>query len=327
MDGEKRTDVKINDKKIAVVQKEDSNFLGRIFWYTIAEADIPVDELEELYRELGIDKQYFPKTLRDDNVFKIVTKMAEHKGKFVYNDETIEYEDLIRDLKGTRILVRETKSDKLKHPQIGEWKLEGGEIESKLYDKRFKEEFDRITKLVKANFKKYKVTYRGKNIRDTLRDAIYTMNHIQLRPSGGVYFIPEIYSQIMDRFSELIRVINKRYKVSTWNSELITIPVIDTEPQRDMIMYKYEEETANTIDKVLVEVTEVLKDDDATITPAKYGKLIEQLNYMKDTKQKYEDLLEKKLSKTEEGLKFLNQQLVQLTSKVKEKEAVTSTTK
>lgn len=307
----------VGGKSISVDTTQTGNTLGRVFWFSVGECEVTVEELRNHYYRLNIPMEYFPHDPRMPDVFKNVCMLHhEKKGTMTVNGETVHYTDMVRPNGAKRELVRETKHEKLRHINMGVWELmevKPGEysIHSECFEPEFCEVFKQVTKELESEFAYYANVYRGKNIRDTLRNVIYSLPYISMRDTGGVYFVPETHADILDKMSQLMKILNLRHAKTATTTEIITLPVVDSAPHRDMLVVKYESDAKGKIDDMLKRTTEILKLR-VKISPKTFAGMVEEKNRLNEVKKKYEEILQRQMDTTNQELDFLKEQLAKL---------------
>jgi len=317
----KRAQIKGED--IAAITSENAEYFGRMFWFTIGKCEIPITKMEELYKKYNLDERYLPPRPREKDVFKIATKLMESEEDI---DETTRYEYLVRSSSALRkYLVREIhrmedgkKKGNLEYKIVGYWDYDDEMgILATLEASELKDIFDEKTKELRDKFNHLMEVYTDKQIRDELRRVIYAMPTISLRQSGGVYFVPENprHISILEGFANILDEINSNYSKTIYTTELVYIPVITTEPNRKMLIKKYEVDAKEKLEKIFKSIKSLI-DSDTTISVNTFQQYMNEIRNIRETKQKYEELLKTDMDTVEMQIEILNEHIEKLASKV-----------
>ena len=325
----------IGGERIVAYEPEDEEeieYYGRLVWYSIGKLLIPVDDLKELYKKHNLDiDRYFPNKIRPVDVFKVATKEMAETGIMNYMGKEVTYEFMVRPLTPTRRrLVRELrvvgiegKEDRLEYIELGEWQFNAKDnsiISIPLVkDQQYLDVFNEKTQQLQKRYETLCNSFTDKQIRDTVRKIIYSMPKIPLRKSGSIYFIPKDKENIkvLEALSEIMNEINSKYGLSHFETEIVVMPVITTEPNRKMIIRKFQTYVRETISSTLKEISEILADPNKQLHPSQYAQYVERYNELKRLKQEYTKLLEEEVMVAEEEYKILSEQLAKLMEKVK----------
>lgn len=316
-------EINIKGEKVAAITSKEGEFYGRLFWFSIGHCEVPIDDMVRLYQKYNLDEKLLPPEPREKDVFKVATKLMESVDEDVINGEPVSIIYMVRAVGALRrALVREVhlkEGDKgrLEYDIVGYWEY-NEEIVRILENERFKDLFTAKTKELENKFNYLLSIYTDKQIRDKLRNIIYAMPTISLRESGGVYFIPENKEniQILEGLANVLEEINKKYTSTDYTTELVYIPVVTTEPNKKMIIRKYEIDAKEKLEKLFSEIQEIL-DSDKEIPSGKFTALLKEITKIKETKKVYESLLENDLEIVEEQIQILNTKIDALASKVK----------
>ncbi len=331
---------KVNGNELRAIADEKATYLGNLLWYTVGGMEIPIERMKELFKKHGVPEKYLPKEPRTVDAFKSASKEQENE-KYIVVDGEVEIEVpvepkprgkqgkdvkvktktvLRKDAKYRLFVNKEATKDTESLPVVGTWKFDHdtGKITATSIDTNGREaDFKAATENLLRRYEILKTHYTDKDIRDMLRTIVHSMNSISLRPSGAVYFAPIEHEKLLISVSNLIEEIANEFSKTGTKSEMTTVPVVDTKKQRDLIYVKFETEAIAEIEKMLVETTSLLKKQGAEIVPSKFREYCEALDYIKQNKAKYEALLQQTLDKTQAQLDILQQQLMQVSERVR----------
>ncbi|AOQ24585.1 hypothetical protein MTAT_19280 [Moorella thermoacetica] len=286
-----------------VVVPNAGRFLGKLCWFTIhGDIDVSRDRLEEIFVQTGMDLKYMPPPIRPVDVFRRATSRVE-KYDIPYKKNHL------------NILVREVKSDK--DQVVRQLVLE--EVDSQnvrlFYTTAASLTFDRnhgtivpqifnnhpaVFQAADEALALYKTSldrYQGIHIRRMVGDILKTMKPTSVRPSGGVFFVPAVYNEDLDKLQEVVRALR---------SEFFNMPVVDTVDTREMICDKLHQQ----INATLSVLAETLKNKD--ISSKKVNVLVVEAKDLLDQVKEYESLLQQDLSGLKEKIDLVKMQMVAL---------------
>lgn len=294
--------------QVSGVVETTQNLLGRLCWYTVHEKEVGINELKRQYELVKLPPEYLPKPIRSIDAFRRATSELEMV-KIPYDDgskKNLFINILVREVRtDNKIVVRQivkeivdSKNIKLSYQVVGEAVYErvSENIRCKAFatdDKHTKELLEKAKKL----YTRYKEYYDGSHIRRMIRDIINKMNPTIVRPSGGVYFVPEEHAENLLKLRQLVQSLG---------NEFFTIPLINDAETRDMIYQKY-------IDQVTTQIIEIKKlmDDEKTST-AELKMLFDNSKEILQQIEKYENLLQTNLLDIKERANLLKTQLMQV---------------
>jgi hypothetical protein len=227
-------------ERLAAVQKENhEGVIGNLVWWSIQNHHITRDQLKQKLVESGLGEGWLPNEIRPADAFRRATKEVECRKKEtskpgvfknylvreVYYDkkmvqrniviETVDQNGRRLDYEGqAAILILDKEADQLKIgvilPEVEELVKEAGN----LYDL-------------------YKSHYPAQAVRVMVSNILKSMSPTPVRPSGGVYFVPQNFQS---ELTKLIRFVNSLKK-----AEAYKIPLIDTMDNRNLINKKLRE--------------------------------------------------------------------------------------
>jgi len=316
--------VEANGQRLEAVKDDGSSpdYYGRLFWYTFSKMTVPQDELRELYKKLGIPEKHIPRKISAKGAWKrAITNVAKRESNKPVKDEdengvTLQYE-VRRFTPSIRVIEKtwlNSNNEQIDHEELVRlsyggpdtivWTpLESDADTAKEFYVKVKEEY----KLLKNN-------YTNNKIRNWIRKSINRLDPIQLRESGGVYFVPERHSELMEKFCKLSKILDKKY--STGTTELVQIPVIKAPQEKEMIKERVRIDTVERASKKISMAKQILSEN-KNITPSQYQKFVEELKSLRQRKDEYSELLNTPLDICDEQIKILKQQMSDLASVVK----------
>ncbi|QZT33660.1 hypothetical protein HUR95_15750 [Caldalkalibacillus thermarum TA2.A1] len=226
-------------ERLAATAKESEGIIGHLTWWSIREHLITRDVLGQKLNEAGLDEGWLPNEIRPADAFRRATKEVECRKKEtsqpgvyknylvreVYSDKKMVQRNIVVetvDQKGKRLdyegqaalLVLDKEADQLKVgvvlPEVEELAQEA----SRLYDI-------------------YKRHYPAQAVRVMVADILKSMSPTPVRPTGGVYFVPQAHQNELTKLCAFVNSLDK--------GEAFKIPLIDTMDNRQMVNRKLQD--------------------------------------------------------------------------------------
>lgn len=292
--------------KVAVDERE-GHFLGRLCWYTIHEQlSLTREQLEDMFDQSGVDMKFLPNPVREVDVFRRATGRVEKNGIPLDKDRSINV--LVREVNSTRdgvarqivVEVVDVKNVRLSYtPAVTLlFVRKTGRINTLVHvpDPAAEEAARRAEELYEALLGKYE----GDHIRRMVSGILSDMKPTAVRPSGGVYFVPEKYRKELFGLERLVRMLG---------CEFFTIPVVDSLDTREMVKKKLEEQILTAI----AGLADALKEEN--LTQKQVVSLMEEAKKLIADVEEYEALLERDLSDLRHRVGLLKMQAVELLEK------------
>lgn len=307
----------LKDHVDSVETKYDGLFLGRLVWYSISEqmeishTEFNAKALKAFY---GLEDQPdIPGFPRPTDVFKRGCTQSQRKNvetedenvrlnymtrptgfdkdvvwrtivreKVDSEGHTLGYDELVR-----VTFHREDETIRFEDLTIAE---DDDNVESiKTYIKTYyKEEIDKITPYAVREF-----------VRKCLERTIFAT---KVRPSGGIYFVPEEYGPAVDALDNLLNDLGEA-------SSFHYLPLPDDSKQREMLRVAFEDESVYAMDKLIAEMVEVLKSNKKISTDRFASMKLEYDNLLKKVGD-YSELLDEKMETSSNRLLILKKVLV-----------------
>lgn len=273
--------------------------LGSLCWYTVYDIKISRSCLEDKFIDAGIDLYYMPNPIKSIDAFRRAT--AELEENRLPCGETFQ-NYLIREVlcdktSVVRQLIRETvdsKNVRLEYTKVGEITFSRDCEQIRIMDSGAGGRLNKIEDL----FVKYKENYDGQHLRRVVRNILADMNPTAVRPSGGVYFIPQKYQSKLSALEKLVRSLE---------GEFFCIPVIDRESSRDMLYQKFREQMEQNISQI----KNILQSGKIS-SKAEMVKIIDGSKKIVKQIDEYENLLNKNLGDLRLGVDVLKEQIITL---------------
>lgn len=300
-------------------------FLGRLVWYTVTQ-DVNVDHSEfcklmlVTYEGVDTGKPKLPKVPRQRDVFKRACTEAERR-KVPSDKEGVYYNYMVRPA-GTdtdnvwRVVVREAVDASGHELDYTEFIRVNYNAQSKqisfeeLTDISEDDTLESIKQEIRSYFHLWMNRLTAYTIRELARNNLErNMGAIKVRSSGGVYFVSEEFA---DQLEALETVINSLDDGTNFHS----LPLLDDGKQREMLRAAFEEESVGECDRLIGEMTEILKSD-KKITKDRFVQFKVEYDLMRRKVVDYSDLLDEKLDHTSTSLAIVKKTMTKLMGQIK----------
>jgi hypothetical protein len=256
------------------LDSSDARIIGYLVWYSIFDADIPREHLEELLHECNLE-QYMLNSIHPNDAFRRAAKSIEKKSKNEDNNYSgVTQNYLVSGFDTTTEIVRhlvvETidKNNQSLHydPETAVIKFEK-ETENISYSSKTARAAS-IAEEVKDMYFHCLNYYGSRHIRELVSKVLASMAPIPVRPTGGVFFVPAKHEAKLINLLSLIKKIGE--------SEGFKVPLVNSLENKDMVRLKLDthiraaiQESANFLrsgsdngavgKKALTNIQEILK--------------------------------------------------------------------
>lgn len=322
-------DAEVNGHKIEGIEGGNTDeYYGRVMWYKFTEFVIEEDILLNLYRKLDVPEDIFPNEIRDKGAWKRACSRLQNKKRqrFEKDDEVherkITYERK-RPNPNTRIIVkiiRRSDEDDIEFKKLVRFKYEGEEnISYEALDASeevAKEWYDEMYQ----QYEIYRSHYTKDQIRDAFRDTLKTLNPVTITSRGSVYFIPEQYADVIEKFSRAIKILREDFLDIADDSSALEVgqlPVIKQPEQRDIIKRKIKSETVEDASKIMTKARNIIENDE-NIDSSTYTRFVDKMKELNQRRKEYEEILDASLNTCDEQMNILKNQLNKLAQNVKD---------
>jgi hypothetical protein len=289
--------------------------LGHLTWYTVpSDLKVTRQQMEDAFINSGISTSKMPDPIRPHDAFRRATSRVKKERIPVPGMKDIFYNTLVREIRCDnqevlRHLVIETvdaQNAVLTYQEVAAFRfcritdnMNFSYLTSP--DPNLYQLIDDIRKNAEDKFRQYVKYYAGNHIRRMMIALLNNLSPTLVRPSGAVYFVPQKYEDDVMALQNLSKNLG---------AEFITLPVIDAENAREMVLNAFKKQTVATIH----ELTEALKEPD--ITAYRIGSLMNQAKELLAQVREYEGLLQNKLMDLQSHVEIVQLQMKRVLSKV-----------
>jgi len=280
---------------IEKVMNVELDFLGSLLWYSVTDCRIDRDQLQQVFAEVGIDEKHLPKPINTRDAFRRATKAGEIKKEALDDERYLNV--LIRESKVTnkmivRHLVREVvdaENKRLEYAPVCELVFSEDAIHVIPKHEMNKIERAAVDKIKEA-YQVERNNYNGRTMRDVITDVLDGCDPVNVRPSGGVYFVAKQHEATLtnlQRFANRISDFSTTgHKTTFW-----MVPVVNAEEQKKMIEISLEEQVKSESKALIEEMSKLLKSD-RKITQGLAKQYVDRAKDLAKMVKRYEDLLD-----------------------------------
>ncbi len=304
----------VQGRLFAVKGAGDMDPLGYLSWYTVpSDLKVTRQQMEDAFITSGISTSQMPDPIRPHDAFRRATSRVRKERIPVPGVKDNFYNTLVREIRCDdqevlRHLVIETvdaQNAVLTYQEVAAFRF--CRVSNNMNfsyltspDPNLYPIIDNIRQSAEDKFQQYVKYYAGAHIRRMIISLLNTLSPTLVRPSGAVYFIPRRYEDDVIALQTLGK---------TLGAEFITLPVIDAENAREMVLNAFKKQTINTIH----ELTEALKEPD--ITAYRVGSLMNQSKELLSRVREYEGLLQNKLADLQSHVEIIQLQMKNVLTK------------
>lgn len=312
--------VNLNNVAGVYGNKYDVNFLGQLFWFTLPDLKITIEELDELFENANIDKRYLPNAINARDAFRRSTKLIESK-RIRLNDGTY-INLLVREVtcdsgKVVRHVVREnvdSKNVRLDFKSIVLLQNEGEDIYRYDLESLYSEE-ETLIKNMLDDFKINRNKYTDVHIRSMIMAILFDLNPVVVRPSGGVYFIPVKFGAEITALQQLIIDLGG-YCINEKNEKTscFTVPIIDIAEQREMVKVSLQDQIKDSSNNLIKEIKEII-DKGRKVSEKTATSYVQQAQSLKNMVKEYEDILDMEITSVQAVMDLALEKALELIDK------------
>ena len=187
------------------------------------------------------------------------------------------------------IQIVDSKNERLQYLPIVTFVQEKEDMDYQVHDVLYPAEEEALQK-VSDGFELYKEKYPTQTVRAIVMDILDACSPVAVRPSGGVYFVPEQCSKQIENLQNLVSDLNP-FCLDNGKTDFRTVPVIDVDEQRDMVSQSLQEQVKTESLNFIKEISTIIQSGrKASVQTA--TRYVEQVQALKVKVKEYEDLLE-----------------------------------
>lgn len=297
-------------------QMQGVRLLGRILWYSCRQSTVRHATLvDDLMREgLG---DYAPRPPSDADVFRRVCSNAQ-ANRLETDRDGVYVNVLIRNVDGgTDEIVKRVVEEqvdptgrRLRYTETHDvmFRRNGSVVEvNPLAPPWEHSQAQTVANSIAPRFYQESGSVNESALREMLRRVLDANHAILVRPTGGVFFVPEEHAEA----AEKLRRVAQRLPGVSFRS----LPLIDDPDQRDMITDSFEKQALDEIDTTIAEITEMLKSS-SDVSDAKAHTFLNRYRTLRERADTYRQLLQDDLAGTVTRLDVFSTQVSALLNRV-----------
>lgn len=314
----------------------DEAILGNLVWFSVNQADVPLEKARKDLEALGLSTATLRKRLRPIDAFKKATNSLAKGG--ILNDDGNESNFLVRQVGQDaetshrhvvleRVHVKSGKRRRLSFDKVAEivytrgtWDKKTNEVINDFLDvnvtlgagleltKREAEWLNNNINAVPERFEHWKTHLDTHAVRTFVREYLYALSGVCVRESGGVYFVRQSHAATIGSLAQWVKSIG---------SDLHALPLLDLVDQRQMLLKAFEEETIAEVERLSAELSKILSNPDRSITEDTFAQYRDKASELIAKADEYSSMLGMKLKRSGTELEMFKMQTLQLASRVK----------
>jgi len=232
--------------KVALASERhgDLPLCGHLIWYTVSDMAVTRQQLQEHFRNSGMDEQWLPPELRPVDAYRKATGQlvrtvptpSEEAKRTGVVERRYRFEDVLCDSKRViRHLVRvdvDARAVELRLVELAAvtFDRQTAGLQVQVLDATDPVCGELLDEAI-SRFKHYRDHYDGDAVRRMLHRILSSMDPTLFKDSGGFWFVPYKYASNLATFRRLLEALGLRYG---------TMPVVDTEDARNLVRQMFE---------------------------------------------------------------------------------------
>lgn len=284
------------------------NGLGSLTWYTLHEVEVTRDQIRDRLLASGLDEKFTPKAIFPADAFRRATSEVETR-RLPQGDGTF-VNLLVREVHADtdeilRHLVRETvdgQNRRLRYEQVAEIRLDKSTNTCQTYSTQtLSQEEGEALREAAQRYGRYRDAYQSRHLREIVLDVLEEMNPIAVRPSGGVYFVPDENEKNLAKLQNFVRALGN-------GSDLWMMPVLDGTESRAVIRSSLDQEVEDTAQRVVADLAKMLERK-GEVSEADQRRALAELHRLQNLSSRYEEVLQDKLFGSQATLQAAERQV------------------
>ena len=308
--------VPVGEEQVKVVAAESATPLGRLTWYGCAEQTIPFADLEDKLRAASVPEELWPRHTSPSDAFRRAVRDVQGSDYLVDNESTVDAAGK-RKKDSKAMLVVERVHDQAKDAlpvavKVRYLETKGG-APSLWFDPS--QGFDpakaaELETRIRRDWNVYRDSFTADDVRAMIVRALHAAYAVMVKKAGGVYFVPERYSPGVNAVAKVVE--------SLPGAEMVAVTVVDAEPERKTVLKRYEKATLERIEELMLQVHDIVTKAEP-IVPSVLARVVEELEYLREQKGKYEEFLAVTMGKVDVEMQILQSETAKLAPLVKSK--------
>jgi hypothetical protein len=327
--------MEVNGKEVGAALVEDVTeedmqkmpILGALTWFNLCDVDITKGDLEMLFNKFNIPEEFLPRDIKPENAFKRATTMlnTQWKNKSQPTDKDgIFYTFLVRNVNSTmdRIVrhviaeIRDANNEKLDFKHIGSFVYKHNTCAMETTINPGMESMADILSEAETTFASKLQYYENGHIREIVLDLLNSTQPVNVRPTGGVFFVPKDGLPTLESLKDFIESLNDflpaDHSAKTKPASMDSVYVMDIESQRKLFATRFDEQIDTETNAHIAEMAKFLTEENRVIKKATLQRFMEAYKDANTSVVKYEALLRKDMEFARTRVDLMKQQLHKL---------------
>lgn len=291
----------------------DDVLLGWISWYTVSEPHITQEALKDQLDTLGLDPEVLPAAPRAGDAFKRACRYSERPkvpvpatdnyANFLIRKVDDAPSEVVRQLV---IEVVDPDGKTLDYLQPARMTLDrtakNVKFDRTKYGDPWDDMVDEVLEEFKAQWRHALDHLDPQTLRRTVRRQLDRMSAIAVRRQGSVYFIPA---------SQKAKTVGLEQLLASWNNDSMfhTVPLVDTENQRDMVKAAFEDEVHSEATELIARLAAKIKAGE-TLSSNGFAEYKARFEELVARAKEYGKLVRDETTKANDELNALQSQLM-----------------
>jgi hypothetical protein len=325
----------MNNYTQAITDLPKEAFLGSLLWFSISNADVNLDQARADLAAANLRTGTLRKNLRPVDAFKKAAREFAHKFKVVdgVRSELMvrpvgeDGEHSHRHLILERAVVQAGKKRRVFYEKVGEivftrgfkkdgeyhgFGVEVRRTTMNISSPLTTEEDEWLTKHLdefEDRFNHLRENMDSHAVRSFVREYVDSLYGTCVKESGGLYFVQQAHADEVERLGKWVKGIG---------SEFHSLPLLNLQDQREMILTAFEDETVAEVERLMGEVANILADPDRTIEAKTFDAYGLKAAELKKRITEYNNMLGARADRATIEVNVYAQQMMSLSSRIRQ---------
>ncbi|MCM3716280.1 hypothetical protein M3202_19740 [Alkalihalobacillus oceani] len=244
----------LNDVAAIHGNETEQNLFGYLCWYSVSEGLYNREQIRDSLHKSGLADSFMPKRIRPADAFRRATKLIEKNSQMEDEKTGIVDQYLIRHVTSSntitqRNIVRERRDSQgrsLHYNSSAGILVFNKDNEDFLIEQTENDHVRDLAEFAKSQYEIFLNHHNGGAIRNMTLNILKQMAPLPVRPSGGIYFVPVKYEEMLKKVVEFLKYL----ETSGGNGgEGFMVPLINTEDNKDMLRSKIDAHLQTTLER------------------------------------------------------------------------------
>lgn len=321
----------------AIANLPQEAFLGSLLFFSISNADVDLNAARQQLSALGLSTDLLRKNLRPVDAFRKASRDCGQKFK---TDDNVRSELLVRSLGEDpdqvhmRLILERadwTSGNKrrLLYEKVAELTFDRGHKDKHIGYIGHGVEANRTTdhlnialtaeedgwlSLALATFadhyNHYLTHLDSHAVRTFVREYVYKLSGVCVKESGGLYFIKQEHVDEVAKLASWVKGVG---------SEFHYLPLLNLADQREMILEAFEDEAIKEVERLMVEVSDILGDPNRVIEDKTFDAYAMKAAELKAKTSEYNQVLGARSQRAALEIDTYTKQIMQLVGRIRTK--------